>query len=101
MIDVDSVSAGVSLPGFVTDPYTVEPALSVISTRLSPPDVPAASVTVIAVIVSVPLAVWNVNASAIVAAPPGARLAFDGSVPVANVVMFGVTGDPVGVAPVA
>ena len=85
----------------LADPYTVDPALSVISTRLNPPDVPAARLTVAAVIVSVPLAVWNVNASAIVAAPPGASVALDGSVPVASVVALGVTGDPVGVAPVA
>ena len=98
---VDSVIAGVSLPGFATDPYTVAPVVSVISTRLSPADVPVAKVTVTAVIVSVPLPVWNVNASTMVAAPPGARLALLGSVPVASVVTFGDTGDPVGVAPVA
>ena len=101
VIAVESVTLGVSLPGFATDPYTVAPALSVISTRLSPPDVPAARVTVTAVMESVPLAVWNAKVSAMVAAPPGARFALLGSVPVASVVTFGVTGDPVGVAPVA
>ena len=90
-----------SLPGFVTDPYTVLPALSVISARLSPADVPLASVTVTAVIVSVPLPVWNVNASAMVAAPPGASDALEGSLPVASVVTLGDTGEPLGVAPVA
>ena len=54
---VVSVIEGVSLPGLLTDPYTVAPVVSVISTRLSPPDVPAASVTVTAVTVSVPLPV--------------------------------------------
>ena len=96
-----SVIAGVSEPGFATVPYTVDPALSVISTKLRPPDVPVASVTVTAVIVSVPLPVWNVNASAIVADALGAIVALLGSVPVANVVTFGVTGEPVGTTPVA
>ena len=60
-----------------------------------------ASVTVTAVIVSVPLPVWNVNASAIVAAPEGAIVTLPGSVPVASVVTFGVIGEPVGTTPVA
>ena len=78
--------AGVSLAGLLTDPCTTVPASLVISTRLNPPDVPAASVTVTVVIVSVPTLVWNVNASAMVAAPPGARLALPGSVPLPSVV---------------
>ena len=57
--------------------------------------------TVIAVMVSVPLPVWKVNASAIVADAPGASVVFDGSVPVASVVTSGVTGEPVGTTPVA
>ena len=72
-----------------------------ISTRLSPPEVPAARVTVTAVMESVPLAVWNAKVSAMVAAPPGARDELLGSMLVLSVVRFGVTGDPVGVAPVA
>ena len=100
MVD-EKVIAGVSLPGFVADPYTVDPAVSVISTRLKPADVPVASVTVTAVIVSVPLDVWSVKASAIVATPLGASVAFEGSVPVAKVVRLGVTGEPVGTTPVA
>ena len=52
-------------------PYTVEPRYVVISTRLRPADTLVPSDSVTAVIVSVPVPVWNVNASAIVAAPPG------------------------------
>ena len=84
---VDSVIAGVSLPGLTTDPYTVEPAVSVISTRLNPPDVPDASETVTVVMLSVLLAVWKVKASAMVAAPPGARVVLPGSVPFPSVVV--------------
>src|SRR6185295_4010925 len=101
VIFVDRAIAGVSLAGFATDPWTTVPASLVISTKLNPPDVPAARVTLTAVIVSVPLTVANVNASAIVAAPPGAREALPGSVPLASVVTFGVTGEPVGTTPVA
>ena len=97
----DSEIAGVSLAGFEDDPYAVAPVLSVISTRPTPADAPVPNDTVIAVIVSVPIAVWNVKASAIVAAPPGASVTFDGSVPVASVVSGSVTGEPVGVTPVA
>src|SRR6185295_14101762 len=82
---VERLTEGVSLPGFEEEPWTVEPASFVISTRLRPPEVPEASVTVIAVIVSVPLAVWNVKASTIVAAPPGARLASARSPPMPSV----------------
>src|SRR5712691_9435475 len=67
--------------GLVTDPYTVDPPLFVISTRLSPAEVPAASVTVAAVTVSVPLLVTSVKASTLVAAPSGARVVFPGLVP--------------------
>ena len=42
---------------------------------------PGASVTVTAVMASVPLLVRKVNASAMVAAPPGAMVALGGSVP--------------------
>ena len=56
----------------------------VISTKLNPPEAPVASPTTTAVIVSVPVLVWKVNASAMVAAPPGARVAFAGSVRVAE-----------------
>ena len=56
-----------------------------ISTSERLADVPVASVTVTAVIVSVPLLVWNVNASAMVAAPPGASVVLPGSVPLPNV----------------
>src|SRR5580765_6973593 len=83
---VVSVMAGVSEAGLLTEPWTTVPASLVISTRLSPAEVPAASVTVTAV----PLAVWTANASAMVAAPPGARLALPGSVPVASVVTLSV-----------
>ncbi len=83
---VVSAIAGVSLAGLATEPYTTVPASLVISTRLRPPEVPAARVTVAAVMTSVPTPVWNVNASAMVAAPPGAILAFAGSVPLASVV---------------
>ena len=38
VIFVVSEMVGVSLDGFVADPYTVLPALSVISTRLKPAD---------------------------------------------------------------
>src|SRR3989304_5865390 len=72
-IGVVRVIEGVSVAGFATDPYTVLPASSVISTKLRPPDVPAASVTVTAVTESVPALVANVKASAIVADPPGGR----------------------------
>jgi hypothetical protein len=47
--------SGVSVAGFVTEPYTVPPPAFVISTRLNPPDVPAAKLTVTAVTVSSPL----------------------------------------------
>jgi hypothetical protein len=50
--------------------------------------VPAASLTVTAVIVSVPPSVWNVNAPAIVAALPGAIVVLAGSAPVPSVVIF-------------
>src|SRR5712691_6897316 len=74
--------------GLVADPYTVDPPLFVISTRLSPAEVPAASVTVAAVTVSLPLLVTSVKASTMVAAPPGAREAFEGSVVSPSVVML-------------
>ena len=45
-----------------------------------------ASPTTAAEITSVPELVWNVNASAMVAAPPGAMAAFAGSVPLPRVV---------------
>src|SRR5580765_649753 len=98
---VVSVMAGVSEAGLLTEPWTTVPASLVISTRLRPAEVPAASVTVTAVMASVPLLVWTVNASAMVAAPPGARLTLPGSVPVASVVVgaAGVAGDPVGTTP--
>ena len=62
---------------------------------------PGAIEIVTAVMASVPLLVWKVNASAGVAAPPGAMVALGGSVPLPSVVTFGVTGEPVGTAPVA
>ena len=79
----------------------MDPASLVISTSETPADVPGASVTVTAVIASVPPPVWKVNASAIVAAPPGAMVALAGSMPLPSVVRFGVTGEPVGTAPIA
>src|SRR2546422_395835 len=51
--------------GLVTEPYVVDPLLLVISTRLSPAEVPAASVTVAAVIVSLTLPT-SVKASTLV-----------------------------------
>src|SRR5881397_4362569 len=60
--------------------------LSVIWTRLIPAQGPAASVTVAAVTVSVPLLVWSVKASTSVAAAPGAMVVFAGLVPSAIVV---------------
>src|SRR5437899_9680763 len=60
--------------------------LSVIWTRLIPARVPAASVTVAAVTVSVPPLVWSVKASTSVAAAPGAMVVFPGLVPSAIVV---------------
>ena len=77
------------------------PASLVISMSETPARVPGAIVTVTAVIASVPLPVWKVNASAIVAAPPGAMVALAGSVPLPSVVTFGVTGEPVGTTPIA
>ena len=77
------------------------PATSVISTRDTAADVPDARVTVMAVMASVPLAVWKANASAIVAAPPGAIVALLTGVPSPSVVTVGVTGEPVGTTPVA
>ena len=79
----------------------MDPAASVISTRETPADVPDARLTVTAVMVSVPLPVWKVNASAIVAAPPGLMVALPGSAPLPSVVTFGVTGEPTGTTPVA
>src|SRR5437899_9935027 len=67
-----SVMGTVSEPGLVAVPMTTL-LLSVIWTRLIPAQVPAASVTVAAVTVSVPLLVWSVKASTSVAAAPGAR----------------------------
>ena len=49
-------------------------------------NVPGASVTVTAVTVSVEPSVWKVNASAVVAAPPGATVVLAGSAPVPSVV---------------
>ena len=88
LIGVVSVIAGASLPGFATEPYTVDPALSVISTRLNPPEVPAASATVIAVTDSAPESVMKVKESLMVADPPGARLELPGSVPLPRVFVF-------------
>src|SRR5712691_10859754 len=84
------VTDSTSDAGLVTDPYTVPPPLFVISTRLSPAEVPAASVTVAAVTVSLPLSVTSVKASTLVAAPPGARVVFPGLVPSPIVVVLGI-----------
>src|SRR2546422_9759528 len=73
--------------GLVTEPYVVDPLLLVISTRLSPAEVPAASVTVAAVIVSLTLPT-SVKASTLVAAPPGARVTFEGLVVSPSVVIL-------------
>src|SRR6266446_9294485 len=80
-----SVMETVSEPGSVAVPMTTL-LLSVIWTRLIPARVPAASVTVAAVTVSVPLLVWSVKASTSVAAAPGAMVVFPGLVPSAIVV---------------
>src|SRR5437016_778504 len=83
-----SVMGTVSEPGSVAVPMTTL-LLSVIWTRLIRAEVPAASVTVAAVTVSVPLLVWSVKASTLVAAAPGATVVFPGFVPSAIVVMLG------------
>src|SRR5438876_11745461 len=80
-----SVMGTVFEPGSVAVPMTTL-LLSLIWTRLSPAAVPAASVTVAAVTVSVPLLVWSVKASTSVAAAPGAMAVFPGLVPSAIVV---------------
>src|SRR5438132_952253 len=67
-----SVMGTVFEPGSVAVPMTTL-LLSVSWTRLIPAQVPAASVTVAAVTVSVPLLVWSVKASTSVATAPGAR----------------------------
>src|SRR5437899_12899999 len=67
-----SVMGTVFAPGSVAVPKTTL-LLSVIWTRLIPAQVPAASVTVAAVTVSVPPLVWSVKASTSVATAPGAR----------------------------
>ena len=80
-----------SLTGSLTEPHTPSIHRSRrSSTRLIPAATPVPSETVMSVMVSVPpFAVWNLNESAIVAEPPGASVAFDGSVPVASVVTLG------------
>src|SRR5712691_1474433 len=78
--------------GLVTEPYTVPPLLFVISTRLSPAEVPAASVTVAAVTVSLTLPT-SVKASTLVAAPPGARVTFEGLVASPSVVVLAGVAD--------
>src|SRR3972149_1794226 len=85
-IGVVRVIDGVSVAGFATDPYTVLPASLVISTKLRPPDVPAASVTITAVTESDPELVQRVNAPEIVAGPLGAIVVLAGSVPLPMVV---------------
>jgi len=81
---------GVSVAGFATDPYTVVPALSVISTKLRAPDVPAASVTVTAVTSGeAPGFILNEKKSTYVAAPPGAIVTLAGSETLARVVVGG------------
>jgi hypothetical protein len=52
-----------------------------------------ASVTVAAVTVSVPALVWSVNASSIVAAPPGASVTLRGSAAPFPTVVVGVAAD--------
>src|SRR5437899_276642 len=81
-----SVMGTVFGPGSVAVPMTPL-LLSVIWTRLIPAQVPAASVTVAAVTVSVPPLVWSVKASTSVAAAPGAMVVFPGLVPSAIVVV--------------
>ena len=83
-----SVMGTVFAPGSVAVPKTTL-LLSVIWTRLIPAEVPAASVTVAAVTVSVPLLVWSVKASTLVAAAPGAMVVFPGFVPSAIMVSVG------------
>ncbi len=87
MLIVSGLKETVSLAGSAADPYTVRPSLLVISTRLIPPEVLAASVTVAAVTVSVPLSVWSVKVSSSVATAPGAIGALAGLVPSAIVVV--------------
>src|SRR5881396_1081655 len=84
-----SVMETVSEPGSVAVPMTTL-LLSVIWTRLIPAQVPAASVTVAAVTVSVPPLVWSVKAStSVAAAVPGAMVVGPGFVPSAIVVTGG------------
>src|SRR5881296_237652 len=81
-----SVMETMSEIGSVAVPMTTL-LLSVIWTRLIPAQVPAASVTVAAVTVSVPPLVWSVKAStSVAAAVPGAMVVFPGLVPSAIVV---------------
>ena len=92
----------VSLAGLETaEKYRTAPLSEVILTSLKPAWVPAAKVTVKAVMLSVPETVCTVKASKSVIADSGATVLLPGSVPSPKVVTFGVTGDPVGTTPVA
>src|SRR3569832_2060384 len=83
-----SVMVGVLVAGLVTEPYTVVPALLVISILLMPTSVPVARVTVTLETLSLLPSVTKVKASAMVAAPDGARVVPAGSLPLPSVVVL-------------
>jgi hypothetical protein len=87
------IIVGVSVVGLVVEPYTIVPALLVISTSDVEVAVLEANTKVIDWITSVPESVWNVKVSDVVAVVPGRIVEDAVSVPVVNVVtLFGVTG---------
>jgi hypothetical protein len=76
----------------------VSPSLLVIS--ISDVEEALFTVRLSAVIVSVAISVWKVNASVVVADEPGASVNEEGSVPEVSIVAFpGRIGDPLAVTP--
>src|SRR3989344_9709137 len=87
-IGVPPEKDNVSLPGFeIAVKYVVEPLSLVTRASLKDAAVPAAKVTVSAVIESLPESVWKVNESRSLIASLGAKVLLPGSVPFASEVV--------------